>query len=152
MSAQLQAAGISTQPLLVDLTAASAALGRLQHLHSVNVFELMCCIGNLDVVHGSLEQEDSGHEVDKQLGVAFVQKLRPLGIALSALPLSCDCNNPGCVNVDGVLEGTASFSKCAGCRMVRYCSRQCQVQHWKQHKAVCKTLAAAGADATAAEV
>ena len=27
---------------------------------------------------------------------------------------------------------------CSRCKTVWYCSRECQVQHWKQHKKVCK--------------
>lgn len=31
-----------------------------------------------------------------------------------------------------------SFSACAKCKWIRYCSKQCQVQHWKiKHKAEC---------------
>lgn len=41
--------------------------------------------------------------------------------------------------------------QCANCRQVRYCSRECQKEHWKQHKLVCKPTAdvAAAAVATA---
>jgi hypothetical protein len=38
---------------------------------------------------------------------------------------------------------------CAGCRTARYCSRDCQRQHWKQHKPGCKALAAAQGTANA---
>ena len=27
---------------------------------------------------------------------------------------------------------------CSGCKMVLYCSRSCQVQHWPTHKTMCK--------------
>ncbi|ESK84859.1 hypothetical protein Moror_14953 [Moniliophthora roreri MCA 2997] len=29
---------------------------------------------------------------------------------------------------------------CAGCRLVRYCSKECQKQHWKRHKRDCKNV------------
>ena len=32
-------------------------------------------------------------------------------------------------------------SKCAGCRQVYYCGRECQKNDWKNHKAACKLLA-----------
>ena len=28
--------------------------------------------------------------------------------------------------------------RCSRCRGPRYCSRECQTQHWAQHKQVCK--------------
>ncbi|WIA08126.1 hypothetical protein OEZ85_007584 [Tetradesmus obliquus] len=34
---------------------------------------------------------------------------------------------------------------CSGCKVARYCGKDCQVQHWKQHKAACKRLQAARA-------
>jgi ankyrin repeat protein len=29
------------------------------------------------------------------------------------------------------------FKKCSRCLVARFCSRECQMQHWKRHKAVC---------------
>lgn len=38
----------------------------------------------------------------------------------------------------GKLQGNgASFSACGRCRSVRYCSKECQLRHWKEHKAHC---------------
>jgi len=154
-SAQLQAAGLSTEPLLQRMQAAADALARLQHLGSVNAVALMFTGFTLSLggETGPMAEQNK-HDADKQLGVAFVQQLYPLGMALCALPLSCGCNNPSCVVLEGVAEGdagAAGMNRCAGCRMVRYCSRQCQAQHWKQHKPVCKALAAASAAAAAKE-
>ena len=28
--------------------------------------------------------------------------------------------------------------RCKGCGLARYCSRECQLQHWEQHKFPCK--------------
>ena len=33
------------------------------------------------------------------------------------------------------------FKKCSGCEKVRYCVRECQMQHWKEHKKDCKVKA-----------
>jgi hypothetical protein len=30
------------------------------------------------------------------------------------------------------------LSQCSGCKQVLYCSRECQLSHWKEHKLVCK--------------
>ena len=32
------------------------------------------------------------------------------------------------------------FSRCAKCKMVYYCNKDCQVKGWKHHKRVCKAL------------
>ena len=28
---------------------------------------------------------------------------------------------------------------CGACKSVRYCNKECQTEHWKDHKAVCRT-------------
>lgn len=35
-------------------------------------------------------------------------------------------------------SGASAFSVCSGCKIVRYCSREHQVQDWKTHRAFCK--------------
>jgi hypothetical protein len=52
-----------------------------------------------------------------------------------ALPLS-DIACHGCQALPA--PKAAPFQKCSGCRRVRYCSPQCQLDHWKQHKKQCK--------------
>ena len=37
-----------------------------------------------------------------------------------------------------------SFRKCGGCGYARYCSRECQKKHWKEHKTYCKDESAEG--------
>ncbi|KAJ7762989.1 hypothetical protein B0H16DRAFT_1528394 [Mycena metata] len=34
-------------------------------------------------------------------------------------------------------DGTG-FASCAGCKIARYCSRECQTSHWKYHKGLCQ--------------
>lgn len=46
-------------------------------------------------------------------------------------PFQCAC----CHKVDSTL-------RCASCRCVYYCSKQCQRKHWPTHKKVCKTVSA----------
>ncbi len=36
----------------------------------------------------------------------------------------------------------AKLAKCARCRVVSYCSKECQQQHWPQHKPACTPLVA----------
>ena len=33
-----------------------------------------------------------------------------------------------------------NFSRCSSCLIVPYCSKQCQVEHWRYHKKICKKL------------
>ena len=57
---------------------------------------------------------------------------------LRAIEFPCD----GC----NVVFPRHSLFKCAGCKYARYCSKECQTQHWKAtdgHKAGCKALQAA---------
>jgi hypothetical protein len=83
----------------------------------------------------------------------LVQRLRAVGAAAGAIPVGSFCNNSGCVNVCGpseVMLVSGRTNLCAGCRTARYCGRGCQRQAWKQHKPVCKALAAAAAAAAGA--
>ena len=31
-------------------------------------------------------------------------------------------------------------SLCGGCKRVKYCSRDCQTAHWKEHKPICQAV------------
>jgi hypothetical protein len=80
----------------------------------------------------------------------LVRELMALGVALSSLAIPHACNNPSCSNMVGKTELASVSGRsclCAGCLTGRYCSRVCQKQQWKQHKPVCKALAAAAAEA-----
>jgi len=76
-----------------------------------------------------------------------------LGLSLNSLAFPTACSNPRCSNLSGPSElqlVSGRGNMCAGCLVARYCSRDCQRQHWKQHKPVCKALAAAAAAGKAA--
>ena len=36
-----------------------------------------------------------------------------------------------------VVCNAPSSKKCSGCRLARYCSRECQMQDWQEHKTHC---------------
>jgi hypothetical protein len=79
---------------------------------------------------------------------ALVQQLQATGVMLSSVAVPHFCNNPACVNISGLTELQQVSGRsciCAGCRTARYCGRDCQRQAWRQHKPVCKALAAAAA-------
>jgi hypothetical protein len=81
-----------------------------------------------------------------------VQELRALGQASCLFAVPLFCNNPGCMSLHGKTEVSLVSGLscvCSGCRVARYCGQECLRQHWKQHKPVCKALAAAAAAAVA---
>jgi len=41
------------------------------------------------------------------------------------------------VRCDTCLTGDETLRKCNACKLVRYCSRECQKAHWKEHKDFC---------------
>ena len=62
---------------------------------------------------------------------------------------SVDGNQPGegskgsgpeqvrCAGCGRAQEGAASFAACGRCKIIRYCGKECQTRHWRQHKAEC---------------
>jgi len=125
ISTHLSAAGYDTKPLLRLLQATAAAQ---------------------DAVHAA--------GWDAATTAAFAQQLQALGLALNTFAISSACNHPGCVDVAGLSKKqlvNGAANACAGCRVARYCSKACQAKHWKQHKPVCKALAAASAAEHAGE-
>ena len=66
--------------------------------------------------------------------------------AARALDFAVVCAAPGCAPRPALPTGT-----CASCRVTSYCSRECQLAHWRAgHKAACPTWAAAVRAAAAA--
>ena len=61
-------------------------------------------------------------------------------LLLVEVPMSLGCSNPGCVGLAGQSEVAVSNKACTGCKVVYYCSRGCQVDHWKVHRRLCKGL------------
>ncbi|ATY67437.1 kinase-like domain [Cordyceps militaris] len=50
-------------------------------------------------------------------------------------PLATQCANCG--------NGSGALMSCGRCKAVKYCKRECQIAHFKNHKATCRTLAGA---------
>ena len=44
------------------------------------------------------------------------------------------------MNLEGESEVGLAKKVCTGCQVVHYCSRACQLAHWKVHKELCKKL------------
>ena len=87
------------------------------------------------------EQQLAGEQEVEEL----LQDLLLLGeLLVEQVPSPIGCNNPGCGDLRGLSELTASCKTCTGCGVVKYCSRACQVGHWKVHKDMCKRLQGEG--------
>ena len=57
------------------------------------------------------------------------------GVPHYYLPTFLRCGHCGC----GASSGDISFKVCTACKLVRYCSKRCQVEDWKlRHKVTCK--------------
>ena len=119
-------------------TAQVAALG-------FDVEGLMQCLSCAAAPGGGLHVDDETMEANPNLPQLRLH-LQSVGVALTSFAQPIACNNPLCSNVAGPSEALlvqGKTSRCSGCRAARYCGKACQVSHWKQHKHVCKRLAAA---------
>jgi hypothetical protein len=88
------------------------------------------------------DANDAGQVVeDRQLQLMVLQG----GIELCKLlqremPVPVGCNNPVCLTLLGVAEMKTACKICLGCHVARYCSRECQAGHWKDHRKACQQL------------
>jgi hypothetical protein len=124
---QLAVLGYDAEGLMQQLCSAEA---------SVKISK--ACIG----LSGGAQPDDVLQELQKQL--------QSVGMVLTSFAQPIACNNPLCSNPAEFSEAElvqSKTSRCSGCRAAKYCGKQCQVSHWKQHKHVCKQLAAAAATA-----
>ena len=84
------------------------------------------------------------NKIKQVVGVQLPEQLQGFGTAVAAqLPLLYCCNNLGCTNLGGLSEVQlvrGICGRCSQCGAARYCGRSCQVEHWKEHKGVCKKL------------
>lgn len=53
----------------------------------------------------------------------------------SDCPLYQDCTQCGAKPITD--ESTVKLYRCSACRLVSYCSKECQLKHWPKHKEMC---------------
>ena len=74
---------------------------------------------------------------------APVADKRPAAACVSAVSSSggscgsCSSGGSGCAMCGAI---AAKLKRCTACKSVSYCTRECQQQHWPQHKLECKLL------------
>ena len=67
------------------------------------------------------------------------EKCRLLKICAKKLEKYYDRSHALCQNSDcGKCEYDVKFRVCSKCSIAKYCSKKCQVAHWRKHSKVCK--------------
>jgi hypothetical protein len=130
---QLAAAGYVLQPVQERLVALSEFVG--------------------DRVAAAADGAEGGAGLAHAEVLELAEQLRAFGAAASSIPVPHFCNNPACDTVRGPSEAKLVSGRsclCGRCRVARYCSRDCQAAHFKQHKHACKAMAAAAVSEGAA--
>ena len=84
---------------------------------------------------------------EAQLDALLVEVVKLSDLMLAEVPCTMGCSNPLCTNLSGMseMEVKAGSRKtvlkaCTACKVVWYCSRECQVAQWKVHEPLCKRL------------
>jgi hypothetical protein len=121
-----------------------------QLLQEANSLEQQCC-AVVDQSAAAVQQDGTAAEPHTAAVSRVSDSLQAFGLAVAVqFPAAALCCNPACVNLQGASEAAllGPGSRCSGCKVARFCSKECSMAAWKAgHKAVCKTLKAAGAAA-----
>jgi hypothetical protein len=149
------------QSSLADVVQWLAAAGTVQHLSALGYQpqdlqqQLASTAAAISALSNGLQAVDIAGGPNAVLAIlqAAQEQLQAAGRVLACFAIPHACNNPSCSNVSGPSEAKLVGGRsciCAGCRTARYCGRVCQRAAWRQHKPVCKALAAAATTAGAA--
>jgi hypothetical protein len=130
-----EAAVAAVRPVLSKLLAQHAAVAKAMTQASPTAEKLTSqCMSTAEAMQ----------HVGQLLGRQLLQQVQEFaGGVCGALPLRHCCNNPGCVNMDGLSEAAlvaGAGSRCSRCKVCYYCSKGCQEAAWRLHKPVCKRL------------
>ena len=84
---------------------------------------------------------DPSKELPREQELEFVEDVVRLAeVLLAEVHTPLGCSNPRCVNLAGPSELQLARKSCNACKVVYYCSRECQTAHWGTHKHQCKKL------------
>jgi len=61
----------------------------------------------------------------------------PMPTGVSSFPLAGSCAN---CQKDKTAQPDYKINRCGKCKLIRYCSADCQKEDWNRHKKVCKTV------------
>lgn len=106
---------------------------------------VMECLLTAAAVSEAATKAHSDDAVSQAVVSELQEQFHTVGQVLSSFGHPSACNNPACTTFRGPSDSSlvvGSNSKCSSCRMARYCSKSCQRAAWKQHKPVCRALAA----------
>ena len=132
------------------IAAVSGWVGSLESRAVLTQLEAAGCapqqlLQQLDALLTANRESQPGKPTEASLA-ALVQQLQATGRMLCNIAVPHFCNNLACTNISGPTEAQLVSGRgcvCAGCRTARYCGPACQRAAWKQHRPVCKALAAA---------
>jgi hypothetical protein len=77
------------------------------------------------------QRTHAAHEHVPMLAARVLAALQRGAASAATLPTACEW--PGCESAGGL-----RLQRCGACRVARYCSRACQLQHWEAHKPACR--------------
>lgn len=77
---------------------------------------------NLDILISSIRYLGTGQELKTELIISDALYMKELWESENDLCVVCSLSGP---------------SKCGKCQVMKYCSRECQVKHWKTHRLQC---------------
>jgi hypothetical protein len=127
------------QVSLQEMTAALEA-ARLDDVLAASIDAELDIAAVMQAMHAVNSQKSAGQLLQ------LSQQLASFGADLcAAVPVRCCCNNPCCSELSEGSElelVSGKSSRCSGCKHARYHSAACLKAHWKQHKLVCKAIAA----------
>ncbi|KXZ50026.1 hypothetical protein GPECTOR_18g179 [Gonium pectorale] len=111
-------------------------------------------LGSCGEHNAAAEAEALAAYLERGGGGAYQSPVRDSWPLASALPPPAEarrllpgrCANPACANLEGDSEADLTLKACAGCGAAGYCSRPCQLEHWRAgHKEACGRARGGGA-------
>ncbi|GKY90808.1 hypothetical protein MPSEU_000053600 [Mayamaea pseudoterrestris] len=121
-----------------DPRAAKKALQKLFSKISL-FFSITCELLEKDWCGGERSSGPGAHVANVQAGQRANEDARNAYLrAALVVPPIYSCCFPDCCKAD---ENSKMFN-CSRCKSIDYCSKECQVAHWKAHKKDCKRIAA----------